>query len=231
MRALLFSLCLVLLASHPARSCGLALVLAVDVSGSVDPREYDIQMQGLAEALRDPVVSEALVLAEAAIMLVQWTGSTRQVVSVPWTRTRSFEDIEALAVTVDGTQRKWRNFSTAVGEALDFAREQFAGAPACERKVIDVSGDGVSNEGIEPRALHAALRAENITVNALAIEASVTDLTAYFWENVITGEGAFVATADSFDDYPARIRQKLIRETTKQLACAAPTCRGADDEG
>lgn len=215
----------------PAAACRLALVLAVDVSGSVDPSEYEIQMRGLAEALRDAVVSEALVRAEAAVTLVQWTGSTRQVVSVPWTRTLTFEEVDALALKIETTGRKWRNFSTAIGEALDFARAQFDSAPACDRRVIDLSGDGVSNEGREPRDHHAALRAAGITVNALAIEASVEDLTAYFWENVITGEGAFVATADSFADYPDRIRQKLIRETTKQLACVAPGCRGQGDEG
>ncbi|MDJ0826148.1 MAG: DUF1194 domain-containing protein [Rhodobacter sp.] len=214
-----------------AKACGLALLLAVDVSGSVDPGEYELQMRGLAEALRDGLVSEALVRAEAAVALVQWTGSTRQTLSIPWTRMRNFDDVADLAVAVESTGRKWRNFSTAIGEALVFARRQFDTAPDCARRVIDVSGDGVSNEGVSPQDQRAALRARGITVNALAIEASVDDLTAYFWENVITGDGAFVATAASFTDYPDRIREKLIREVVQQLACAAPHCRAAGDEG
>ncbi len=223
-RALLLSVILAA-AALPARACDLALALAVDISGSVDPSEFKLQMQGLADGLRDSVVSEALVRAEAAVTLVQWTGSSRQVVSVPWTRTRTFDDVEALAQRIETTQRHWRNFSTAIGEALDFTLTQFATAPACKRKVIDVSGDGPSNEGVPPREVHAALRDAGVTVNALAIEESVEDLTAYFWENVITGEGAFVATANTFEDYPERIRRKLLRETTRAVSCLAPTCR------
>ena len=66
--------------------------------------------------------------------------------------------------------------------------------------------------------MRTRLKAENVTVNALVIEGAEDDLTAYFWENVIWGEGAFVVTANSFDDYPERIRLKLRRETTKQTA-------------
>jgi Ca-activated chloride channel family protein len=208
----------------PAQACELALALAVDVSGSVDPVEYNIQMQGLANALRDSVVSEALVRAEAAVILIQWTGNSRQEVSVPWTRLRSFEDVQALAKRVETAPRRWRNFSTAIGEALRFTLEQFDTAPDCKRRVIDVSGDGPSNEGAEPRAMHPALQVAGITVNALAIEEDADDLTGYFWENLIRGEGAFVVTANRFEDYPAQIRRKLLRETTKQLACSGRRC-------
>ena len=214
-----------------AAACDLALALAVDISGSVDPVEFDIQMQGLAAGLRDGVVAEALVRAEAAVIVVQWTGSSRQDITVPWTRIRSYEDAGALARQIELAPRKWRNFSTAIGEALDFTLAQFDEAPDCKRKVIDVSGDGPSNEGIEPLDMHPALRAADITVNALAIEENEADLTAYFWENLIRGEGAFVVTANRFEDYPDRIRQKLIRETTAQLSCATPVCRDAADEG
>ncbi len=179
---------------------------------------------GLAEALRDGIVSEALVRAEAAVMLVQWTGSSRQEVTLPWTRIRSFDDAEAFAQKIADAPRRWRNYSTAIGEALSFALDQFADAPACKRNVIDVSGVGPSNEGTEPLAVRAALRAAGITVNALAIEENEADLTAYFWENLILGEGAFVVTANRFSDYPDRIRMKLIRETTAQISCSVDTC-------
>lgn len=201
-----------------APACDLALALAVDVSGSVDPHEYDVQMQGLAQALRDSQVSEALVRAEAAVMLVQWTGSGRQDVTIPWTRVRNFDDSDALADQIVQAPRKWRNFSTAIGEALEFTLTQFAHAPDCTRRVIDVSGDGPSNEGTAPLDVHPALRVAGVTVNALAIEESAPDLTAYFWENLIRGDGAFVVTAATFEDYPEKIRRKLIRETTAQLS-------------
>ena len=110
---------------------------------------------------------------------------------------------------------------------LEFSLQAFSGAPDCRRKVIDVSGDGVSNEGTEPREIHRTLRAAGVTVNAVVIETDDEDLTSYFWENVIMGEGAFVMTANGFEDYPARIRRKLQRETVRQLSDSQS--RSADD--
>ncbi|KNG94378.1 DUF1194 domain-containing protein [Pseudaestuariivita atlantica] len=202
----------------PALACDLALALAVDVSGSVDASEYATQMQGLALALRDPVVSETLVRARAQVTLVQWTGSSRQATTLPWTPIASHADVEAFAARVAADPRVWRNFSTAIGEALAHTARAFEDVPQCRRRVIDVSGDGRSNEGQSPRATHAALRAQGITVNALVIESDASDLTGYFWENVITGDGAFVVTAQGFDQYPEKIRQKLLRETTRQVS-------------
>ena len=84
--------------------------------------------------------------------------------------------------------------------------------------MVDVSGDGVSNEGVLPQDRHSALKANGIVVNALAIETDDTDLTAWFFENLIVGDGAFVMTANGFEDYPEQIRRKLQRETTRQLS-------------
>ena len=199
-------------------ACELALVLAVDVSGSVDTWEYRIQRDGLAAALRDPTVAEALVSTQAEVMLLQWTGAGRQRVTVPWRTITDFDALESFARDVAADRRVWRNYSTAIGEALEISVAQFAAVPHCTRRVIDVSGDGSSNEGIAPSSMRARLKAERVTVNALVIEGAEEDLTAYFWENVIYGEGAFVVTANSFPEYPRRIRQKLLRETTKQTA-------------
>mgnify|MGYP001551645904 FL=1 len=205
-------------AGSMAQACDLALVLAVDVSGSVDPQEYRIQMDGLAEALRDGIVAEALVDAQAWLTLVQWTGSSRQQTSISWAQMTTFDAVEAFAERVTQEPRLWRNYSTAIGEALHYSLASFDDIPDCRRKVIDVSGDGSSNEGLSPRDMHAALNAEKVTVNAVVIETDGEDLTGYFWENVITGEGAFVMTANGFADYPDRIRRKLQRETVRQLS-------------
>jgi Ca-activated chloride channel family protein len=210
-------LALLLILSTPARACDLALLLAVDVSGSVDAQEYRVQIDGLALALRDGIVADALVQQRAKVSLVQWTGSTRQQQTVPWTVIRSHADVAALAEAIANDPRVWRNYSTAIGEALVVSRLAFAPVADCIRKVIDLSGDGASNEGIEPATQRAALNAENITVNALAIETDQTDLTGYFFENLITGPGAFVVTANGFADYPETIKRKLQRETSKQV--------------
>ncbi|MEX0279649.1 MAG: DUF1194 domain-containing protein [Arenibacterium sp.] len=206
------------LSPAPSLACDLALALAVDVSGSVDSSEFRLQMDGLATALRDPLISEALVRAEAQLMLVQWTGATRQHVTIPWTLINSFDALDRFADAVTDDRRVWRNYSTAIGDALSFTMAEFPPVSHCLRLLIDVSGDGVSNEGEEPTEIHPDLKALGIVVNALAIEESEPDLTAYFFENVITGEGAFVVSASTFEDYPAKIRKKLLREITLQTA-------------
>jgi len=217
--------------SGPVFACELALALAVDVSGSVDTSEYRIQMDGLAAALRDPLISEALVRGQAELLLVQWTGSTRQQITIPWTRIDSFERLDAFADQVAGDPRLWRNYSTAIGEALTYTMAAFEGMSHCERRLIDISGDGLSNEGEEPAEVQQALRDADIVVNAIAIEASEPELTAYFFENVIVGEGAFVVSARSFEEYPARIRKKLQREVTQQTAWnKAPSTRRVQNE-
>lgn len=203
----------------PVSACDLALVLAVDVSGSVSPGEYRVQMDGLALALQDPVIAEALVAAQAAVALVQWTGASRQHVTVPWRRVDSPAALDALAAEIRAAERQWWQFSTAIGEALRVSAALFEEVPDCTRRVIDVSGDGMSNEGFEPRGMRPALRAAGITVNALVIEGGGTDgLTAYFRSEVIAGPNAFAVTANGYDDYPDRIRLKLTREVVKQLS-------------
>ncbi|MDW3225126.1 MAG: DUF1194 domain-containing protein [Paracoccaceae bacterium] len=201
-----------------AAACQLALVLAVDVSGSVDSREYDIQMQGLAAALRDGTVIDALIEQEAQITLIQWTGSSRQRQTIPWRGMITAEDVYAMADEIAANRRVWRNYSTAIGEALIAAEDALGEVLHCKRKIIDVSGDGISNEGVLPVERHAALAALGVTVNALAIETDDEDLTGWFYENLIHGDGAFVITANGFQDYPAQIRRKLQRETTRQLS-------------
>ena len=179
-------------------------------------------MDGLAAALRDGVVADALVEQQAQVTLVQWTGSSRQRQTIPWTALTSLSEVIALAQRIETDQRRWRNFSTAIGEAVALSISAFDAVPQCARRVIDVSGDGVSNEGIAPDTLRPLLKARNIVVNALAIETDSTDLTGYFFENLIFGEGAFVITAKGFEDYPEQIRRKLQRETTKQLSLLTP---------
>lgn len=221
LRALFLSLCLSGLSGLSApgvSACDLALVLAVDVSGSVDNAEFRIQMQGIADGLRDPSVSAALVQANAALTLVQWTGSGRQTVTLPWRRVATPLDLFTFAEEVAQAPRRWRNFSTAIGEALVFSTRQFDLVPDCQRRVIDVSGDGASNEGVAPLDMRDLLAVSEVTVNAIVIEGAEPDLPQYFRDHVIWGAGSFVITATSFDDYPERMRLKLQREVSIPVA-------------
>ncbi|MEO0913924.1 MAG: DUF1194 domain-containing protein, partial [Pseudomonadota bacterium] len=160
------------LCASPAWPCDLALALTVDVSASISPTEYDLQMQGLADALIDPEVAQALAANRAALLLVQWSGAGRQSISQDWQRVTSLADVAAFSEHVRATERIWKVYSTAIGEALLFTAEAFDSVPDCTRRVIDVSGDGLSNEGLAADIARDALVARNITINGLAIETS-----------------------------------------------------------
>lgn len=219
MRRLLASLCIGIFGTlSQARACDVALLLAVDVSGSVDPGEYRTQMHGLSAALRDGLVSEALVVGQANLALMQWSGSSRQEIVLPWFAIQDFDDVEVFAQMVDDAPRLWRNYSTAIGEALLLGLDTMNVAPDCARRVIDVSGDGVSNEGPLPEDVRQLLDRAGIVVNGLAIDDRDEGVLEYYRSHVIAGQGAFAVSANSFDEYPKRIREKLIRELTKQFA-------------
>ena len=204
----------------PAQACEVALMLAVDVSGSVDPKEYRVQMDGLASALIDRSVMGALVEGQVQLALMQWTGSGRNRVVINWKEMASEVDVITFADQVVAEPRLWRNFSTAIGEAMALSLAYFAQVPDCKRHVVDISGDGRSNEGRLPSDLWEELAEAEVTVNALAIEQSVPKLTEYFETQVITGPGAFAVTANSFEDCPEQMVRKLYRELTKVIASA-----------
>jgi len=209
-----------LLGTGEARACALELILAIDVSGSVNSREFALQMDGIASALTDPKVIEAVEGLEGGIVATatQWSGSSRQATLTGWHHATDAAGLAGLAQALRGAPRAWRNFSTAIGEALTHALGVSRSAPlACRRRVIDVSGDGVSNEGISPGAVAAGLAAAGYTVNGLVIRGADPDPVAYYEAEVIAGPGAFVETASSFEDYGRAMRRKLLREIEQPL--------------
>jgi len=208
-----FFLCI----SGPATACQLALALTIDVSGSIDPDEYALQMNGLAQALEDPTVADALVAAKANLLVMQWSGTSRQQISLNWQAMNRLSDVENLARDVRNLPRAWRNFSTAIGDALLKAGNSFADVPHCKRRVVDVSGDGISNEGFSVEAARTALVARGIIINGLAIESTQEGLRDYFKESVIGGHGSFALKAEGYADYPRAIRRKLLEEITKPV--------------
>lgn len=219
MKALAAALALAL-APLPAAACALELVLAVDVSGSIDAREFDLQAQGLAQAFehRSMVVAVGQLEGGMLVTLTQWSGSTRQRQMIGWRKLTDAASMAAFADEVRATGRAWRNFSTAVGEALAHAAAVSADAPeTCARRVIDISGDGVSNEGREPAALSRALAARGYTINGVVIRGADPDPVAHYRAQVIAGPGAFVEIAESYDDYPEAILRKLLREIDQPL--------------
>jgi len=197
-------------------ACALALVLLVDVSGSVSPDRYELQHTGVAQALTDPHVQHVLLSQPGgmAITVIEW--SDRRHVVVPWHMVQSADDVSAVAETLRGAQRSMTG-STAMGDAMAEGVATFGRAP-CEpvRKVIDVSGDGRNNDGsVAPDDVRVRAHAQGITVNGLPIRGDEPDVADYYRNHVVTEDG-FVIEAKSFDDFAVAIRYKLLMEISRR---------------
>lgn len=189
-------------------------MLALDVSSSVDADEFALQTGGLANALRDPSVSRSIIAAGGIqAIALEWSGRDQQVDIAPWSLLDSDADISAFADQIETHQRVHTEFPTALGYALGHAATRLSKAPLnCARKVIDVSGDGVNNEGFEPLLAYRNFDFSNVTVNGLVIRGADPDPVAYYQAEVIHGPGAFVEIAADFGDYETAMKRKLLRE-------------------
>jgi Protein of unknown function (DUF1194) len=192
----------------------LALVLAVDSSGSVNPYEFDLQMRGLAEAFRSPGVLNAIRSAAPngiAVNLMQWSSTDEQGQAFGWLVVRDAQSAERVADLIDRTPRLVKDGATAISAALEYATRLHLGVEA-KRHVIDVSGDGRDNQSGEVLEGRVKAVAAGITVNGLAILNEDPLLEFYYLSEIIGGEGAFVLGADDYDDFAQAIEIKLIKE-------------------
>lgn len=194
----------------------LELVLAIDSSDSVDRDEYALQIGGLVQAFRDPAVHQAVAagtLGSIAVTVVEWSGHYQQIVQIPWTRIDGPAAANAFADEIAGLRRTFDEGVTSISGALDFASAQFDGNGfVAARRVIDISSDGVQNQGRRIDLAREAALGRDVTINALVILNEMPDLQEYFGERVIGGFGAFVMVANDYPDYPEAIRRKLLRE-------------------
>jgi len=213
------------LAAEPRLSVALELVLAVDTSASVDAQEFDLQMRGLAAAFRDPgVVAAVRRSGDIAVTLVQWGGPQSQATSVDWSHVFDVESAGRFADRIAGARRLFLIEKTAIAPLLGFAMRQFYGNGFDgRRRVIDVSGDGPSNDGSHPGIMRDRVVADGITVNGLAILNEHADVDRHYRDHVIGGPGAFVMRAADYRDFADAIRRKLIREIADTRPRAAPT--------
>jgi hypothetical protein len=208
------------LAAPATAECKLALVLALDVSSSVNSREYRIQLEGLADAFRVPEVRRAILEPEGssiAALAFEWSGEMHQDVIAGWSLLDSPAAIDAFAERLLAHRRTLLDQPTAIGEAMRFAAGRFASAPPCARRTIDISGDGANNDGATPESVRATGILDGITINGLVIQGTYPDPAIYYRGKVMQGPDAFVALARDFDDYPPVIIGKLLREISKRM--------------
>ena len=198
----------------PVAACELALVLAIDVSSSISGGEYRFQVDGLAEALLQPEVQNALLTDQIALAVVQWSGYNEQELSISWRRMLSAAEIRNFANRVSNMERRWDKGQTAIGNAIMFSSEQFDAVRDCKRRVIDISGDGATNSGESTPSQRLLAQNADVEINGLAIERVGFAITS-FYERFVRTRGGFVMTSRGYSDYPRVIRAKLLREFVK----------------
>ena len=211
-------------AAQERKEVDMALVMAIDISGSVDPDEARLQRQGYVEAFSDPVIVKAILggnHGRIAVAYFEWADSYVQKLLVDWTL------LDSEAAIRDFTARLARApisiaRRTSISGAIRYAIPLFGRAPFdTERKVLDISGDGSNNDGgLVTDLRHDALK-ERIVINGLPIMndrpnpygfPSETDLDKYYLHCVIGGPRSFVEVAVSFEDFPRAVRKKLLQE-------------------
>lgn len=217
--AVLTALAFIALAVPTARaaSVDLALVMAVDVSESVDAEEYALQHEGIARAFEDPALVAAVTGGKnGAIdaLVLEWSDRDKQVITVDWTHISDQASAAAFAAKVRASRRS-SNGLTAIGDALLAAKAAFERLPdTAARRVVDVSGDGMANIGPPPQQVRDLLVADGITVNGLAILKTEPWLDSYYDQYVVGGPGSFLMQVADFPSFVAAMRQKLLSEVT-----------------
>jgi hypothetical protein len=210
---LAFSLCTPVCAQT---AVDLQLVLAIDASGSVDQRRFELQMRGYVAAFRDPRVLQAIrsgATQAIAVTMVQWTGPALQIQVLPWTLINDATTAQAFAAAIAATPRRLFSGGTSISGALDYAVSLLQESPFKGiRRVIDISGDGSNNRGRPAASARDAAVHTGIIINGLPILALEPDLERYYSDNVIGGPGAFAIAAESYETFADAILKKLIRE-------------------
>lgn len=194
----------------------LALVLAADCSGSVTAHGYRLQQQGYADAFRDPKVIKAILSGMhggIAVTYFQWSGPALQNQLAAWTVLRSQDDITAFADVLAKAPRTIFGGGTSVSGAIDFGKHLLGQVPVeAMRQVIDISGDGRTNNGRPAAPARDEAVAAGITINGLPILNQESDIDRYYQNEVIGGPRAFMIPARDFEAFGEAIRQKLILE-------------------
>jgi Protein of unknown function (DUF1194) len=228
LRSLLLGIVLVALAAAwpaAAEEVDLELVLAVDVSRSIDDEEFALQRQGYAQAFTHPSVIHAIQSnsrGRIAVTFIEWAGADFQKIVVPWT---IVSDAESGALFSEAIDREPRSFWgwTSISGAIDVSMRAFAASPhKAMRRVIDVSGDGVNNSGRASGDARDEAVGAGVTINGLVImndrptpgffQMPQPPLDEFYRSHVIGGPGAFVIAIDDFSTFAYAIVNKLIKE-------------------
>ena len=203
---------------------GMQLILAADVSGSVNTTRYKTQQDGYLEALGDSRVLNVIRELDPPVLAVTFIAWAReQQVMVPWTRVEDAKSMDLFRNRLKDERRPQIGINTLISRALLFCNRLFDREFTGGRKVIDVSGDGDDNQGIVGlREVRDALVARGVVINGLPIIVKPPEyifppqppegLDVYYRRHVVGGEGHVVIESIGFDNFKQAILQKLLLE-------------------
>lgn len=202
--------------SATMRAVDIALLLAFDGSASITYDEFGLITEGCARALRDADVAQGLLqgpLRGSLCALLLWSGPAAQDVLVPWTRLSSGADLDAFATAVANVPRAIPPGTTAIGSALLACQRLLHAQPApARRRIIDVAGDGRSNDGPPPGPIRDRLAASGVTINGLCVLHEEPDLVESYTREVIGGPDSFALACKNYREFAEGMRQKLQQE-------------------
>jgi hypothetical protein len=214
-------------AARAAEQVDLLLVLASDVSRSVDTRKFELQRQGYAAALSNPRVIEAIKSGphgRIAICFLEWSGATSQKLVIDWTIVSDFASARRIGDQMLELPRSFAD-RTSISAGLEFSMVQLNNAPfEAPRRTIDVSGDGTNNSGRDIASVRDEALAKGVTINGLVILSDTPlpwnpehtnppgGLDNYYRNNVTGGPGSFVMVAENHNSFGQAIVKKMIAE-------------------
>jgi hypothetical protein len=199
----------------PRAEVDVALVLAVDSSGSISEERLMMQLQGYLDAIRHPSFIDAVRggrHGRIALTFIEWTDARRQDQVAGWSVIEDTAGANAFARTVHDAMRPLPGW-TSISSAIDFSVGLLLSSNfITQRRVIDISGDGANNDGRPVTDARDAAVAAGITINGLPIIEAEPDLEAYYRNNVIGGPDAFVVVARNSGSFGEAVLRKLLVE-------------------
>lgn len=218
----------VMSANSANAACRLALLLAMDVSSSVSDEEYKLQQTGLATALLSEDVLGAILNTtdgHVTLAIYEWSGRNQQRILLNWLELTDKQSVLSAASAILNSRRSFSKYPTSMGFSLGYGAGLYKAAPVCDRKVMDVSGDGINNDGFGPQTAYRHFPFDDVTVNGLVTAGSDPDVEWFYEREVLRGRNAFLEVAQGFDDFERTMTRKLFREISNLMIGAAPTYR------
>ncbi len=181
----------------------------------MDAREYQLQRNGTAAALNSPDIRDAILKGQngqVALAMYEWSGRNQQALILNWQLLQSHAAIDRAIAQLLETTRSFNEFPTAMGWSLGYGAGILQKAPQCDRQVIDVSGDGINNDGFSPSIAYKHFPFEWVTVNGLVVLSDDAQVDTYYREEVLKGPGAFLEKSFGYEGFQDAMSRKLLRE-------------------